>query len=492
MSGRETELRANARVVREGPHSRCETRGASRATTIGRGHTRRCAWLLACWIASVTGCASEDAPGATSGELTEVSSFGSNPGGLRMWLYAPARPASPAAVVVALHGCTQSAADIERTGWSTIADQAGFYVIYPQQSSSNNGASCFRWFEPAHVRRGSGEVASIASMVSHVKSRFAIDDARVFAAGFSAGGGMAPALLAAYPDVFAAGAAHSGLPVGCATGVSNAFDCQNGNVDRSGSDWAARARANGPSGWAGPWPRLAVWQGTSDFTVRPKNAEELVEQFTSLNGIDAIADESATVAALVRTRHLDGASVRVESWTLPGAGHAVAIDPPSCGATGAFAVDVDVCAAREQARFFGLLDGAPSSDGGVPSVDASLGVDAGRDAGVDAGRDAGTERDAGVDAGRDAGPVDSGVDAARDAGSADAGADAGSPSTCVEHTASNYAHERAGRGTRCGSFRSYVCANGSGESMGLWNTFATTTLREEPSGYFAIGRCEAL
>jgi hypothetical protein len=128
----------------------------------------------------------------------------------------------------------------------------------------------------------------------------------------------------------------------------------------------------------------------------------------------------------------------------------------------------------------------------VPSVDASVGVDAGRDAGVDAGRDAGTERDAGVDAGRDAGLVDSGVDAARDAGSADAGADAGSPSTCVEHTASNYAHERAGRGTRCGSFRSYVCANGSGESMGLWNTFATTTLREEPSGYFAIGRCEAL
>jgi poly(hydroxyalkanoate) depolymerase family esterase len=421
---------------------------------------RRRAHLLACWLVGTSACATDEMAGSSSGELTEVVSFGSNPGGLRMWLYAPSRPASPAAVVVALHGCTQSAADIERTGWSTIAEQAGFYVIYPQQTSSNNGASCFRWFEPAHVRRGSGEVASIAAMVSHVKSRYAIDDARVFAAGFSAGGGMAPALLAAYPDVFAAGAAHSGLPVGCATGVSNAFDCQNGNVDRSGSDWAARARANGPSGWAGPWPRLAVWQGTSDFTVRPKNAEELVEQFTSLNGIDAIADESTTVAALTRTRHVDGASVRVESWTLPGAGHAVAIDAPSCGASGAFAVDVDVCAAREQARFFGLLDAAPSSDGGVPSVDASVVIDAGVDAGRDAGVDAG--RDAGVDAGRDAGLVDSGVDATRE----DAGADAGSPSTCVEHTSSNYAHERAGRGTRCGSFRSYVCANGSGESMG--------------------------
>jgi len=206
MSGRErTELRASACVE-------SERRPRWQAPTPRR---RARPLTLACLIvgAIASACATDDAPGSSSGELTEVASFGSNPGGLRMWLYAPARPASPAAVVVALHGCTQSAADIERTGWSTIADQAGFYVIYPQQTSSNNGASCFRWFEPAHVRRGSGEVASIASMVSHVKSRFAIDDARVFAAGFSAGGGMAPALLAAYPDVFAAGAAHSGLPV---------------------------------------------------------------------------------------------------------------------------------------------------------------------------------------------------------------------------------------------------------------------------------------
>lgn len=458
------------------------TREPKTTTTGGAAMTGRIGRLSVLALALALACGTEDAAGV-SGELVEVSSFGSNPGGLRMMLYVPSRPAANAPLVVALHGCTQAAADMERTGWSTLAEERGFYVVYPQQTSSNNGATCFRWFEPSHVRRGAGEVASVASMVSYVKGRYAIDDARVFVAGFSAGGAMAPALLAAYPDVFAAGASNSGVPVGCATGVSDAFTCQNGNVDRTPSEWASRARANGPSGYAGPWPRLAIWQGTSDYTVRPKNAEELLDQWAGLHGIDTVEDASATVAGLTRARHVDG-DVIVERWTMPGTGHAVAIDPPSCGATGAYVADVDVCAAREQARFFGLYDEVPMGDAGtLPPSDAGTdaGRDAGTDAGVDAGSDAGAPSDAGVDAGSDAG-----VDGGSDAGTT---VDAGPPVGCTEFTSSNYAHERAGRGVRCGSFNSYVCAVGSDERMGLWNTFATTTLRESPTGYFEIGRC---
>ncbi len=48
---------------------------------------------------------------AGAATLREVSEFGSNPGNLRMFEYVPDNvPASPA-LVVALHGCTQSAAD---------------------------------------------------------------------------------------------------------------------------------------------------------------------------------------------------------------------------------------------------------------------------------------------------------------------------------------------------------------------------------------------
>ncbi|WP_413796987.1 hypothetical protein [Streptomyces iranensis] len=41
--------------------------------------------------------------------LTKVTDFGSNPGALNMYVYKPASLPANAPVVVALHGCTQSA-----------------------------------------------------------------------------------------------------------------------------------------------------------------------------------------------------------------------------------------------------------------------------------------------------------------------------------------------------------------------------------------------
>ncbi|AKF11211.1 alpha/beta hydrolase family esterase [Sandaracinus amylolyticus] len=403
-----------------------------------------------CVSAWLVGCEAGEDVGSTAGALSEVSSFGANPGALRMMLYTPSSARAGAPIVVVLHGCLQAASDAERTGWSTLADTYGFHVVYPQQTSSNNGATCFRWFEPAQVRRDAGEVASVVSMVRHVVATRGADASRVYVSGFSAGGGLAPALLATYPDVFAAGAANAGLPFGCASGVSEAFGCQNGGVDRSPAEWAARVRAAAPSGWSGPWPRIAIWQGTSDSTVRPVNATELVEQWTAIQGLDTAPESSETIGTLQRTRHVAAGRVAVEQVIVPGMGHAVAIHPSSgCGATGSYTASSELCAAREQARFFGLIEPLPEIDAGV-AIDAGSSVDAG----------------------------------ANDAGANDAGA-----STCAQHTSSNYAHERAGRATRCGAYGSYVCAVGSGQQMGFWNVYQSTTLRERPAGYFEIGAC---
>jgi len=41
--------------------------------------------------------------------LVEVTGFGANPGGLKMFSYVAGEPAAPAALVVVLHGCGQSA-----------------------------------------------------------------------------------------------------------------------------------------------------------------------------------------------------------------------------------------------------------------------------------------------------------------------------------------------------------------------------------------------
>ena len=61
---------------------------------------------------------------ATPTRLREVTDFGSNPGNLRMFTYAPDPLPNSAALVVVLHGCTQTAVGYDHgAGWSTLADR---------------------------------------------------------------------------------------------------------------------------------------------------------------------------------------------------------------------------------------------------------------------------------------------------------------------------------------------------------------------------------
>ena len=83
----------------------------------------------------------------TSERLRLLGCFGSNPGQLKAWIYAPERAVSGAPLVVVLHGCTQNAAGYdESAGWSRLAEKHGFVLLYPEQQRSNNPNLCFNWF----------------------------------------------------------------------------------------------------------------------------------------------------------------------------------------------------------------------------------------------------------------------------------------------------------------------------------------------------------
>src|SRR5687767_6388029 len=80
---------------------------------------------------------------ARAATLNQVTGFGSNPGNLAMYHYKPDGLANGHALVVLLHGCTQNAAGyFANSGWRKFADQHGFALAVPQQSSSNNPLSC--------------------------------------------------------------------------------------------------------------------------------------------------------------------------------------------------------------------------------------------------------------------------------------------------------------------------------------------------------------
>lgn len=289
------------------------------------------------------------------GLMTEVRGFGFNPGALRMLAYTPEDLPAGAPLVVVLHGCTQRAADYATAaGWIALADRLGFAVLAPEQSTANNANRCFNWFEPQDVTRGGGEVASIHAMVGHMVRQHRLDAERVFVTGLSAGGAMTAALLATYPETFAAGAVVAGLPFGVATDVQSAFGAMRGGVSHSAADLAGLVARAAPR--AARRPRLAIWHGEADHTVNRGAALALSRQWAALNDLGE-ADEVQSRPGWNRSVwRADGEPV-IELNLLAGLGHGTPIsglgaDP--LGAAGPFVLEAGISSTLEIARFWGL------------------------------------------------------------------------------------------------------------------------------------------
>src|SRR5262245_56071785 len=91
---------------------------------------------------------------AEAATLQQLTSFGSNPGNLSMFVYRPDGLPSHAPLVVALHGCTQNAnAYYTNSGWTKYADAWKFALVFPEQKSANQSLSCFNWYTNGDIQR---------------------------------------------------------------------------------------------------------------------------------------------------------------------------------------------------------------------------------------------------------------------------------------------------------------------------------------------------
>ena len=273
-----------------------------------------------------------------------------------MFTYAPKNLGPAPALVVVLHGCTQSATSYDLgVGWSTLADRHGFVLLLPEQTPANNPKTCFNWFLPADTRRDRGEALSIRQMIEKTIGAHGIDRKRVFVTGLSAGGAMTAVMLATYPEVFAAGAIVAGLPYGTAGNVQEAFESMFQGKSHTAQTWGDNVRRASPH--RGPWPRVSIWHGDADATVKPINADGLARQWTNVHGINSAPIEDK-VDGYPRKIWRRGGVDMVESYTITGMAHgtplATGTQDQNCGAAGPFLLEVGISSSHHIATFFGL------------------------------------------------------------------------------------------------------------------------------------------
>jgi len=268
-----------------------------------------------------------------------IATYGNDAGSRDYKVYRPSKlSAAQVPLIVMLHGCTQSPDDFAAgTRMNLFAEKHGYLVAYPAQGHGANAQKCWNWFKTENQARGTGEASIIAGLTQQITRQYPVDPSRVYIAGLSAGGAAAASMGAAYPDLYAAFGAHSGLPCGAASDLPSALAAMSRGAD--GKSAVRKVPA-------------IVFHGDSDATVHPKNGDAIVAQ-----SIGAAAGLRLNVHrgrvpgghAYTRKVYAEGSGrPHCEQWIVHGAAHAWAGGSES----GSFTDPKGPDATQEMVRFF--------------------------------------------------------------------------------------------------------------------------------------------
>ena len=284
-------------------------------------------------------------------------------GDLAYRLFEPPAWKEPRRLLVMLHGCTQDSGDLAvGTGMNGLAEEAGFAVLYPEQSAAAHTQRCWTWYDRAQQRADGSEVTRLTSLVRGVTAALNVDPDHTYLAGISAGGAMANILAVVHPEMFAGLAVHSGIPFGAAEDVTEGLTTMQhggapGPIAAEGPAFDAARRARTPA-------RVIVLHGGADSVVRPVNGQQVAAQWAAiLDGRERRAGSAGLAEVQEEDRLEGGRAGKVRVWRdrvgdervylgeIEGLGHAWSGGSPE----GTYTDPVGPSASRLIATFLGLL-----------------------------------------------------------------------------------------------------------------------------------------
>jgi polyhydroxybutyrate depolymerase len=216
--------------------------------------------------------------------------------------------AKPVPLVISLHGAALWPRMQKVTsGWNDIADEEGFIVVYPAGLPIVAG----HWLRIWRLWSGltgsddtAQEIRFISGLIDALSVRYNIDPTRIYADGYSNGGGMANLLACRLPDRFAAIGAVAATRLSwdqCGGFKPTPLLAIHGTADRG-------VPYEGGTGTGGnQWDSIAVWIGG----------------WVQRNNCVPFPVESVVAADVQRAEYSDCASgADVVLYTVEGGGHA--------------------------------------------------------------------------------------------------------------------------------------------------------------------------
>jgi polyhydroxybutyrate depolymerase len=146
------------------------------------------------------------------------------------------QPTHPTPLMLSFHGHGSTALIQQRmTGFSVLADWDGFLAVYPQGTTGRDKVT--GWATGPSTYPQVDDVAFVSDLLAQLRATLCVDPHRIYASGFSNGGGMAALLACKLSGQIAAFATVSGsyFPVagGCNPGRAVPILEIHGTADRT-------------------------------------------------------------------------------------------------------------------------------------------------------------------------------------------------------------------------------------------------------------------